>query len=159
MTLPVGRLVKRSEASARDDEAASNVARAAARAMKEAAHQSAADEQAMDRVVDLSRLLAERLLGKALELEPDTIVALARRVLAEARSARSIRVLVQSSNVARLRRATEEFDPDGRVHAVVGDDALAPGDIRLETELGSVDARLETGLDGLADHLRDALRS
>jgi flagellar biosynthesis/type III secretory pathway protein FliH len=127
--------------------------------MKAAADDVDADERALDRIVDLSRLLAERLLGKSLELEPAHIAALARGVLSEARSARRLRIFVHPSHVALLETATEEFDPEGRVHCVSGDPELRPGDIRLETELGTVDARLETELDSLARHLRDVLRS
>jgi flagellar biosynthesis/type III secretory pathway protein FliH len=127
--------------------------------MKTRVRAANADEQALDRIVSLSRVLAERLLGTALDLEPETIVKLAHGVLAEARSAERILLYAHPAQVAVLESATAVFDPEGRVHRISGDPTLSVGDVRLETELGTVEARLDAELDRLAHHLRDALRS
>jgi flagellar biosynthesis/type III secretory pathway protein FliH len=156
-----GRLVRAADAGTarKVPNRADDLAEAVALLMTANARAAADDERALDRVVTLSRLLAERLIGRALELAPETIVALAERVLAEARNARRVHVFVDPAHVPALESATTAFDPEGRVHAVTGDPSLGAGDIRLETELGTVEARIDGELDRLALRLRDALRS
>jgi flagellar biosynthesis/type III secretory pathway protein FliH len=114
-------------------------------------------ELALDRVVELARLLAERLLGHALQVNRAEIVGLASQVLAEAGGARRIELHANPDDVPLLQGATVGFDPDGRVHAVIADESLARGDLRLNTELGMIDARLGPELARLAERLREAL--
>lgn len=156
MTLPRGRLLKASTFGA-----AAGAPRPVA--SPGAAHpgvdRAQADEHDIDRIVNLSRLLAERLIGRELEIDPTTIVSLARGVLMEARSVRDVRVFVHPVHVGLLEGAAHAIDPDGRVREVRADASLGPGDVRLETELGIVDARIRAELDGLAERLRMALRS
>lgn len=114
-------------------------------------------ELALDRVVELARLLAERLLGHALRTDPAEIAALASQALTEAGGARRVEVHANPDDVPLLRRATSAFDPDGRVHSVIADESLARGDLRLNTELGMIDARLGPELARLAERLREAL--
>lgn len=116
-----------------------------------------ADEASLDRMVELSRLLAERLLGHALSVSPGEIVSLARQALDEARGARRIRIHANPTDAEVLARVTAELDPDGRVHTVVPDPALLRGDLRFETDIGTVDARLGPGLTQLSARLREAL--
>jgi len=127
--------------------------------MAGAARAAEADERAQDRIVALSRVLAERLIGRTLELAPETVVTLAERVLIEARNARRIQMFVNPLQVPTLTAATAAFDPEGRVHTVTGDPSLGAGDIRLETELGTVEARVGDELDRLALRLREVMRS
>ena len=114
-------------------------------------------ELALDRVVELSRLLAERLLGHALRANPAEIESLASQALAEAGGARRVEIHANPDDLPLLRAATSAFDPDGRVHAVIADESLARGDLRLNTELGMIDARLGPELARLAERLREAL--
>jgi flagellar biosynthesis/type III secretory pathway protein FliH len=118
-----------------------------------------ADEASLDRAVELSRLLAERLLGRALCVSPGEIAALARQALDEAHGARRIRIRANPMDAEILERVTAEIDPDSRVHAVVPDPTLRRGDLRLETDVGTVDARVGPGLARLAARLREALRT
>lgn len=161
MTLARGRLIRAEDATrARGvPSRADDVAEALALMMKAQVRVADSDELAVDRIVSLARVLAERLLGTALDLEPDTVLALAHGVLAEARNAERILLYTHPSQVALLESATAAFDPEGRVHRISPDPALGKGDVRLETELGTVDARLDAELDRLAHRLRDALRS
>jgi flagellar biosynthesis/type III secretory pathway protein FliH len=76
----------------------------------------------------------------------------------EARGARRIRIHANPRDAEILTRVTAEMDPEGRLHAVLADDALLPGDLRLETDVGVVDARLGPSIDRLAARLREALR-
>jgi flagellar biosynthesis/type III secretory pathway protein FliH len=161
LTLARGRLVRATDAALarKVTRHADGLADATALLMTANARAADADERALDNVVALSRLLAERLIGRALELTPETIVALAHGVLGEARSARRVHIFVSPAQVPTLEGATAAFDPEGRVHTITGDASLGAGDIRLETELGTVEARVDNELDRLALRLRDALRS
>jgi flagellar biosynthesis/type III secretory pathway protein FliH len=136
---------------------ADGLARLAAHAAHLREREARADAASLDRTVDLARLLAERLLCRALELTPGEITALARRSLAEAGGARRVRLFAHPADATLLRAATSAFDSDGRVIAIIDDSALTRGDVRLETDVGVVDARLRGSLARLADRLREAL--
>jgi flagellar biosynthesis/type III secretory pathway protein FliH len=161
LTLARGRLIKAGDAgrARKVPDRADDVAKATALLLTASARAGDEDERARDRIVALSRLLAERLIGRAIELSPETVVALAARVLGEARNARRVHVFVSPTQVTTLESATAAFDPEGRVHTITGDPSLGAGDIRLETELGAVEACVGNQLDRLALRLRDALRS
>jgi flagellar biosynthesis/type III secretory pathway protein FliH len=136
---------------------AEGLAEVAALSMALRDREARADDVALDRVVELSRLLAERLLGRALRADPAEIAALASQALAEAGGARKVEIHANPEDLPLLRSATATFDPAGRVHAVIADESLARGDLRLNTELGMIDARLGPELARLAERLREAL--
>jgi flagellar biosynthesis/type III secretory pathway protein FliH len=143
--------------SAEDEGRAKGVAEAAALALALRSQDAAADDRARDRVVKLAELLAERLLGHALRTDPSEIAALAAQALEEAGGARRVELRAHPEDATLLRNATAVFDPRGRVHTVVSDESLARGDLRLNTELGMIDARLGPELSRLAKRLREAL--
>jgi flagellar biosynthesis/type III secretory pathway protein FliH len=126
----------------------------AARELALAAREKKALEDRFDDVVTVARLLAERLLGEELRLDPSRIVALARQALAEARGAARVTLLAHPDDAPLLERALREAELDG-VSAVLGDAARARGSLRLETELGVLDAELAPQLDRLTARLRD----
>jgi flagellar biosynthesis/type III secretory pathway protein FliH len=120
-----------------------------------------ADDRAQDRLIAIASLLAERLLGHALATRPEEVLSLAAQALSEAGGARRVELHAHPEDAALLRSgiAAAGFDPAGRVHAVVSDESLARGDLRLNTELGMIDARLGPELSRLAERLREALSS
>jgi len=134
-------------------EAASAVA---ARELVLAARESAALERQLDQVVDLARLLAERLLGEALALDPTRIVALAREALREARGARKITIAAHPDDVPLLERALAQGELDAPLLVVV-DRERRRGSLRLETDIGTLDAELAPELERLAKKLRETL--
>lgn len=144
-------------AGAVEEGRARGLAETAALSMALRQRETQSAELALDRVVELARLLAERLLGHALRASPAEIAALASQALAEAGGARRIELHANPGDVPLLQSATAAFDPDGRVHAVIADESLARGDLRLNTELGMIDARLGPELVRLAERLREAL--
>jgi flagellar biosynthesis/type III secretory pathway protein FliH len=150
---------RRIEAAARAEGHEGGLALAAALALSLRQREERADEAALDRTLALARLLAERLLGEALLTSDVAVTQLARGTLAEARGARRVVFRAHPQDAALLTAATAQFDPDGRVQSIVPDAALGRGDFVLETEVGTVDARLGAGLDRLALRLREALRS
>lgn len=144
--------------AARDAGRAEGLADFAAAAMRLRHREDQADTAALGRTIELSRLLAERLLRRTLDVSPGDVTALATQALEEARGARRICIHASPEGAAILSELTAELDAAGRVHAVVADATLGAGDLRLETDVGTVDARLGTSLAALASRLREALR-
>ena len=122
-------------------------------------HRAARD---LDRAIALARLLAERLIGHAVEANADVIGALAREALAEARGARSARIDAHPLDAASLREVLAKSGlggTEGVALDINDDDSLARGSLRVHTDLGTLDARLSPRLERLAAALRDALRA
>ena len=128
----------------------------AARELAVAARETNALERERDQLVALARSLAERLLGETLRLDPTRVVALARQTLAEARGARKLTLAVHPDDVPHLERALAAQALPPPV-TVIADASRRPGSVRLDTELGSLDAELAPQLDRLAQKLREAL--
>jgi flagellar biosynthesis/type III secretory pathway protein FliH len=128
----------------------------AAHSLSLAAKEGALDERAMDRLVDLARLLAERLLGEALQLDPSRIVALARQALTEAQGARRIEIAAHPEDVPLLAKELELASVEQTVR-IVPDPARSRGSLRFDTELGNLDAELGPQLDRLAKKLRASI--
>ena len=78
------------------------MAAVAAKALALAAREADFDERNLDRAVELARLLAERLLGEALAIDPARVAALARAALAEARGARRAVIAAHPDDAAEL---------------------------------------------------------
>ena len=120
-------------------------AREAARAELAAAHlevERARDqllEETREEVGTLAIAVARRAIGIALEERPEHVRALVDEALTRVRRARQVRVRVHPEDARYL---------DGI--ALVTDDTLARGDCVVESELGEVDARIETRVEALA---------
>jgi flagellar biosynthesis/type III secretory pathway protein FliH len=128
----------------------------AARSLALAERERSLDERGLDRLVDLARLLAERLLGETLRLDPTRITALARQALTEAQGARRIEIAAHPEDAPLLAKELELSGVEQSVR-IVPDPARARGHLRFDTELGSLDAELGPQLDRLAKRLRAAL--
>jgi flagellar biosynthesis/type III secretory pathway protein FliH len=117
------------------------------------AREEASAAQSMERTIALARILAERLLGQALALQPELVASLAAQALAEAQGARSARIDAHPADAALLRRELGRFAP---LAVTIGEDAaLARGSLRLHTDLGTLDAQLSVQLERLAAALRE----
>jgi flagellar biosynthesis/type III secretory pathway protein FliH len=136
---------------------ADGVAQVAARAVELAAHEARADERALERCIELARLLAERLLGEELALDPTRIVTMARQALGEARGARRVRIVAHPDDAAILERSRAELGLPPEAVTIAADEQRAQGELRLETEIGVLDAALAPQLDRLAQKLRGSL--
>lgn len=139
------------------DARAAGSARLAAEFLALRALEDQADERSLDRLTELARLLAERLLGEALTLDPSRVVALAEQALREARGARRVCILAHPADVPLLERALGSGRV-GHVAQITADAARTRGSLRFETEIGSLDADVAPQLDRLAERLREALR-
>lgn len=145
----------RAEAEARAEAVASLASHSIALKLREAASL----EDDLGRTVELAQLLAERLLGESLALDPDRVVALARKAVAEARGARRITIVAHPEDAARLEAAIDSLPSGAEVVRVVAEPARARHSLRLETDIGVLDAELAPQLERLALKLRETLGS
>jgi len=136
---------------------AEGAAALAEKALALAALEASADERTLERSVGLARLLAERLLGEALALDPSRVTALAETAIAEARGARQVTLIAHPDDVALLEPALAQGDLR-RVTRLVASSERPRGSLRLETEIGVLDAAIAPQLDRLAARLRETLR-
>lgn len=112
-------------------------------------------ERDLDRAVELAKILAERLVGEGLRVEPERIAGLAANALAETRGARNVRIDANPDDVAHLREALVAV---GHSATVNPEPSLARGSLVVHTDLGTIDAQLRPQLDRLAKALREAMR-
>jgi len=143
----------RAEAEARADA----VATIAAHALALRQHEARADERALERSVELARLLAERLLGESLRIAPEQVIALARQALSEARGARRITLVAHPEDAKLLEFSLPSLGLDAALAQVRADPARRRGDLRIETEIGILDAELAPQLERLSLKLRESL--
>ena len=132
-------------------------AKLAAHALSLATHEAKADERALERTVALARLLAERLLGASLAVAPEQIVMLARQALAEARGARRLSIVAHPEDAKLLSGSLASLGVAVDAVRVVSDSARQRGSLRIETDIGVLDADLAPQLDRLALRLRETL--
>jgi flagellar biosynthesis/type III secretory pathway protein FliH len=109
----------------------------------------------LDRTLALAVLLAERLVGEAIVIDPERLRVLAESAIGTARGARSGRIEANPHDLAYL----ETLMPP----AVLGTFKLEPnlelgrGSLILHTDVGQLDARVSVQLSHLAETLRAAL--
>jgi flagellar biosynthesis/type III secretory pathway protein FliH len=141
---------------ARDDHAQAE-ARIAARWLALTQAEGRKLERDSERVIAVAVALAERLLGTALDLAPERIADLARTAIAEARGARRIAIEAHPLDAHALRQHLGVVGLDTQSVEVREDEALARGELRLQTDVGTIDAKLAPRLERLAAALHDAL--
>ena len=132
-------------------------AKLAAHALSLATHEARADERALDRAVALARLLAERLLGASLQVAPEQVGQLAKQALSEARGARRLTLVAHPEDAKLLEQSLPSLGVAVDTLRVVADGARARGSLRIETDIGVLDADLAPQLDRLALRLRETL--
>lgn len=132
-------------------------AKLAAHALALSAHEAKADERALERTVALARLLAERLLGASLAIAPEQVVALARQALSEARGARRLGIVAHPEDAQLLSHALPSLGVALETVRIAADPTRARGSLRIETDIGVLDADLAPQLDRLALRLRETL--
>lgn len=135
------------------------VAALAAQAIALRTREDQATERQLDQVMALARLLAERLLGEALRLEPNLVASLARQALSEARGARQVVIEAHPDDAAALQVSVESLAPHALSLRVVPDPTRARGNLRIATDLGALDAALGPQLERLVEKLRESLRA
>jgi flagellar biosynthesis/type III secretory pathway protein FliH len=111
----------------------------------------------LDRAIALAVVMAERLIGSALDHDPSLVASLARQALAEARGARRTTIEASPGDVPALERCLSEGGFDGYAVEVRPSPSLDRGSLRLVTDLGAVSAELRPQLERLASALRDTV--
>lgn len=109
-------------------------------------------EQGLDRAAEIAVLLAERLVGESITLDPARIGALAVEALRETRGARQVRIEACPEDVASLEAILSSLGEG--IASVEASAHLGRGSLVVHTELGRVDARLAPQLARLAHALR-----
>jgi type III secretion protein L len=133
-----------------------NQALAAAAASREnlaASHES--------HLVRLAVRIAEKIIGEELKTHPETIVSIVRESLQSVRQERLLTIQVNPESLDEVRRRVtrlkEVVGADREIH-VVADPAVSLGGCIVESELGVIDARLETQLKCLEEALLRSAR-
>ena len=137
---------------------AEGVAVVAEKALALAAREAELDDRHLDRTVELAQLLAERLLGEALALDPARVTALARAALGEARGARRAVIAAHPDDAAELGPRLGELGFAAGAISVRSDPSRARGSLRIETEIGVLDGELAPQLARLGTKLRERLK-
>jgi flagellar biosynthesis/type III secretory pathway protein FliH len=132
-------------------------AKLAAHALSLATYEAKADERGLERTVALARLLAERLLGASLAVAPEQVVALAKQALSEARGARRLSIVAHPEDAKLLSQALPSLGVAIDTVRILPDAARSRGSLRIETDIGVLDADLAPQLDRLALRLRETL--
>lgn len=139
--------VEKASAEAREREVAKLAAQVLA--IREADERRA--ERDVARTIEVATLLAERLIGEALAVDPKRIAELATSALEQTRGAKRVRIDASPADVEPLRAILGEL---GQIADVQADDSLGRGSLVVHTELGRVDARLTPQLERLAEVLK-----
>jgi flagellar biosynthesis/type III secretory pathway protein FliH len=154
-------IVARADEEARDaltrarlDAAAEHEATLAARWLALTKSQAAAMQREVDRMVVVGVALAERLLGTALALDPSRVVDLARTVLDEAGGARRVVLYANPVDAEALSAHLKDSGFEPCTAEIREDPTLGRGDLRLQTDIGNIDAQLSPRLERLASALR-----
>ena len=115
-------------------------------------------ERDVDRAVGLAVVLAERLIGESIAIDPSRVAGLAREALHEARGTRRARIEAHPLDEAALLTHIAELAGPEITVTVVPNESLTRGSLILHTDLGTLDAKLTPRIDRLAAALRGALR-
>jgi flagellar biosynthesis/type III secretory pathway protein FliH len=134
----------------------SELARLAAEVIAVRAGAERRAERELDRTIELAVLLAERLVGEAIAVEPARVTAIAEGALRETRGARQLRIEACPGDVAALNDLLAALGEG--VASIEENSELSRGSLVVHTELGRVDARLTPQLSRLAEALREVLR-
>ncbi|HEX9961535.1 MAG TPA: FliH/SctL family protein [Pyrinomonadaceae bacterium] len=100
---------------------------------------------------DLLRLavrLAEKIIGREIKAEKQTVTDIVAAALQNARRQEKLTVRVNPSDLSLIEEEREKFLPSGRARFIdfVADPRVASGGCLIESEVGTIDARLETQL-------------
>lgn len=96
--------------------------------------------QAEVEIVSLALAIAQRILHRESQIDPRLLAGLVRHELEQMESATRVRLLVSADTLSYWNEALRDI---ARPVELVADAALAPGDARIETALGSTTVSLE----------------
>lgn len=118
------------------------------------ARYEAALEDARGEVTELAAAIGARLVGAELAIAPDRIALIAEEALSRATRAKRATLRVHPSDVEALERALFALrERTSAVLAVREDEALTRGGCIVESDVATLDARLEVRLEALTSAL------
>jgi type III secretion system HrpE/YscL family protein len=94
----------------------------------------------------LALAVAAKIVGETVALDPERSLVIAREALSRARRAERLELRVHPDDLATLAAALPSVQ-------ITGDTSIARGGCVVRSELGTVDARIETQLAAIAAHL------
>ena len=103
-------------------------------------------------LMDLAFKIAEKIIGKQLELDPDTIISIVKQAMQTVRQTKQLTIRVHPDDAKRLKANEEELQEAlgrQRILDVVEDKKVQPGGCIIESEIGTVEAQLTTQLERL----------
>ena len=103
-----------------------------------------------EEVVELAVEVAEKLMLHDLDVNPDAVVDLVRNVIARASERKSLRVRLSPEDYAAIEERRKELDDsmaDLGDFEMVNDRSLVHGDCIVETQAGTIAARLDRRLE------------
>ncbi len=110
-------------------------------------------------IVRLAIEIAEKIIGRALEVNPQTVASVLERAKQEVAEAKQIRIWLNPADHKVLAETCPELIKigceTGRTIEVVTSDDVGRGGCRLETEMGLVDATLPTQIEEIRRQLLD----
>jgi type III secretion protein L len=100
-------------------------------------------------LLKLAVRIAEKLIGGELRMRPDAITGIVREAIGSVRRAKSVTVQVHPSHLTDVEQRVAEIcrlSASGREFVVIPNASLSPGDCLVETDIGLIDARVDTQL-------------
>ncbi len=107
------------------------------------------EQEVAGQIRQLSLAIAKKIIAKEIETNPQVIVDMAKKHLQSIRQRREVYLRVSPSDLENLKKNKRELvDQLGRAKEIEirADEELSPGSMFIETEAGTIDARLETQL-------------
>jgi type III secretion protein L len=103
-------------------------------------------------LMDLAFKIAEKIIGKQLEMEPETIIAIVKQAMQTVRQSKQLTIRVHPEDAKLLKENEEELQETlgrQRILDVVEDKKVQRGGCIIESEIGTVEAQLHTQLERL----------
>lgn len=109
-------------------------------------------------LVELSVSIAEKLVCRQLDIEPDTILDIVRAACNQARDCKEVTLYVPAEQLEKMKARQGEIDAQlykAEHFAIRSDPDIKSGGCRIETEQGCIDASMETVKDQLSKILKE----
>lgn len=116
-------------------------------------------ERLTEEVIDLALDIAARVVARQIAVDRETVLGIAREALPLVKDRERINLFAHPSEVPLLRKNQQELLallPERTVLSIVPDPQVQPGECRVETERGVVDAGLAARFEAVARALRGA---
>lgn len=106
-------------------------------------------------MLELAFRVAERVLGRAIEIEPEVVVDVVSQALEHARGRRSVEVFVHPEDYPEVMKSLESLQTriEGARLFIEPSEDVARGGCFIETEAGRIDAQLDVQLEAMRNVL------